>query len=201
MIIESLFKKFKEEDEDLFFGLFGLLAGLLFGLFFGLSFGLSFGLLAGLLTGLSFGLLTRLLNGLLAGLLFGLGFLIIFIPLLGAVSLISHFPNFIPLWFFLLIGIILMELFFWLDIQKPKKKQSKFRFTCLKKGEALLEAVAILGTLNLIRLGIKKIIVWKIPLEIILKWGGYIGVGLICLGIIIGVIYLYIKLNSLKYKK
>jgi len=54
--------------------------------------------------------------------------------------------------------------------------------------------------LNLIRLAIDKIKIYD-NWEIILKWIGYIGAGLIVLAVIIGVFYLYLKLNSLKYDK
>jgi len=91
-------------------------------------------------------------------------------------------------------------MFFWLDKQKPKKKQNKFWFTALKKGEAILETIFVLGCLNLIRLAIDKIKIYD-NWEIILKWIGYIGAGLIVLAVIIGVFYLYLKLNSLKYDK
>ena len=96
-------------------------------------------------------------------------------------------------------GFILMEIFFWFDKQKPKKSQSKFWFTTLKKGEALLESVAILGYLNLGRIGIERISKFQ-NWDIILKWVGYIGAGIIILVAIIGIIYLFIKLNSLKYE-
>jgi len=206
MIIEWLFKKFEDEEEGnkvLIFGLFAGLsagfAGLILGLSYGLLTGLLVGLLVGLLTGLVGGLLTGLILGLSTGLLTGLGFLIIFLPFLGLASLITHYPNFLPLWLFFLIGFILVELFFWFDKQKPKKKQSKVWFTCMKKGEAILEATAVLGVLNLIRVGINKLIIWKVPLEEILKWTGYIGLGLSVLAVIAGIILIYIKLNSLKY--
>jgi len=67
------------------------------------------------------------------------GFLLTSLSWFGLVSLIMHYPTFLPLWLFFIIGIFLLEIFFWFDKGKPNKKQSKFWFTCLKKGEALLE--------------------------------------------------------------
>ena len=170
MIIEWLIKRFSKENlED------ELIVGLFVGLFMGLFVGL------------------------IGGLIGGLGYFLAFFIFLGLTSLILHFPNFIPLGLFILLGIILIEFFFWFDTQKPKKKQDKFWFTCLKKGEAILEAVAILGYLNLARLTIEKIIRFR-SWDIILKWVGYIGAGLIGLGILASLIWLYVKLNSLKYE-
>jgi len=161
---------------------------------------LTAGLIIGLSVGLIDGLITGLITGLIFGLIFGLGLFISFFTFLGLASLISHFPNFIPLGVFFITGLILVEMFFWLDKQKPKKKQNKFWFTALKKGEAILETIFVLGCLNLIRLAIDKIKIYD-NWEIILKWIGYIGAGLIVLAVIIGVFYLYLKLNSLKYDK
>jgi len=137
---------------------------------------------------------------LITGLMFGLGYFISFFGFLGLASLITHYPSFMPLWILIIAGIVILELFFWVDNQKKPKSISRFWFTVLKKGEALLETIAIFGYLNLIRLSIKKLIEFRNWAEI-LKWTGYIGAGLIALAIVIGVIYIYIKLNSLKYKK
>ena len=171
MIIEKLFKLTKNNED--------------------LEEGLIWGLMAGLMVGLIWGLIW--------GLMAGLGFSINYFAFLGLASLISHYPSFIPLWILILVGIIILEILFWLDSQKCPRKFSKFWFTALKKGEALLETIAIFGYLNLFRLGIKKlgIINWNEAL----KWTGYIGAGLIALVIVVGVIYLYIRLNSVKFKK
>ena len=179
----------------------------------GVYFGIGGGIM-GLIGLLAEDIITGLGVGLLAGLIFTLfiltavqdnsilkfikGYLIIMFTFLGLGSLISHYPAFLPLWLFFGIGFILVEIFFWLDNQKPSKKQSKFWFTALKKGEALLEAIAILGFVNLIRLGINKLRIFE-HWDIILKWIGYIGAGLIGLAVVVGLISLYIKLNSLKY--
>lgn len=189
MIIERILKKIKKSKNS---------GDLEEGLILGLIWGLSAGLIAGLIEGLIWGLIAGLIAGLIGGLIWGLGYFLVFFWFLGLASLISHFPNFIPLWLFILLGIILIEFFFWFDTQKPKKKQSKFWFTCLKKVEAILETIAVLGYLNLARLTIEKIARFK-NWDVILKWTGYIGAGLIVLVVIVGIIWLYIKLNSMKY--
>jgi len=198
MIIEGIINKIpKDEGEEL---IGGLIFGLFFGLIGGLIVGLIFGLIVGLIFGLIVGLIFGLIGGLIGDLIGGLGYLLSFFTFLGLASLISHHPHFLPLWLFFLMGIVLVELFFWLDTQKPKRKQSKFWFVCLKKLEALGETIFVLGIQNLGRLVINKLRIFD-KWEIILKWIGYIGAGLIGLIIIIGILYLYIKLNSLKYKK
>ena len=201
MILEPLFKRFKKDN-------FSLITGLVLGLFGG---GILFatGLSESLLEGLLYGGIMSFLFGFLSFALGGgdstgggiLGYFISFTFCFALLCLFLYFPSFIPIWLFILIGIIILETCFWLDKQKPKKKQNKLWFTIGKKLEALLESIAILGTLNLIRLSIKWIISWKIPWEAIIKWIGYIGIGLAALFATGLVLYLYIKLNSLKYKK
>jgi len=187
MIFEYLLERFKDEDLKKVFALsllYGLAVGLVFGLLYGLAFSLVYGLVLGLVLG------------------FVLGFahFINFFAFLGLASLISHYPNPLPLWVFFVIIFILIEVFFWSDKQKPKKNQNKITFTLLKKGEALLETIMILGYANLIRLGIEKISKFQ-NWDVILRWVGYIGAGIIILIMGLGIIYLYIKLNSLKYRK
>ncbi len=202
MILEPLFKRFKKDN-------FNLGMGLVVGLFCGgvlFAMGLSENLLEGLLIG---GVLSFLIGFASLVLAAGvgsngggiLGYFISFTLCFALLCLFLYFPSFIPIWLFILIGIIILETCFWLDKQKPKKKQNKLWFTVGKKLEALLESIAILGTLNLIRLLIKWIISWKIPWETIITWIGYIGIGLAALFVTGLVLYLYIKLNSLKYKK
>ena len=164
------------------------------GLFFGLGLGLDKGLLVALFFGVLIVVIVTSVLGILGGVFSFLGFFIF----AGLASLISHYPSFLPLWLFFVIGFVLLEMFFWLDSRKPDKKQSKFGFTVLKKIESIVEAVAVLGIVNLIRLGINKLRIFE-QWDIILKWIGYIGASLIALAVVVGLIYLYIKLNSLKY--
>lgn len=195
MIIEYILNKIKTEDNKEDF-----IAGLVVGLIFGLGVGLVVGFIFGLVVGFIFGFIFGLVVGLIYGLIFGLGYFLNFFAFLGLVSLITHYPSFLPIWALIGIGIVLTEVFFWPDKSKPKKNQSKFWFTALKKGESLLEATAVLGYLNLARLAIQKIFQFT-SWDVLLKWVGYIGAGIIGLGILTGIIFLYIKLNSLKYKK
>jgi hypothetical protein len=192
MILEKLFKITKKDQKEAF--VFGLVSGLGFGLVSGLGFGFGSGLVFGLVFGLGFGIVF----GLVSGLVFGLVYFINFFAFLGLVGLITHYPSFIPLWLIIVLGILVLEAFFWFDSQKRPKNIKPFWFTLMKKGEALLETVAIFGYLNLGRLAIGKI--KYIPCKEVLKWTGYIGAGIIALALVVGLIYLYVKLNSLKYK-
>ena len=118
MIIQKLFKLIKN-NEDLKEGLIsGLIVGLIFGLIFGLISGLISGLIFGLIVGLISGLIGGLTFGLIFGLGFGLGYFINFFAFLGLASLISHYPSFIPIWLLIILGIFILEIFYWFDSQR-----------------------------------------------------------------------------------
>jgi hypothetical protein len=116
-----------------------------------------------------------------------------------------YFNDAFKLWL-IPIFLILIEIFFLLDKEKPLKKGNKFNFTIKKKLEAGLESIItmmggifIYGILNK---SIPKILIWSNEnKEIIINWIGYIGIGIV---IIIGaliVLWAWIKVNSLKYEK
>jgi len=195
MIISKIYNRInKIKNSDL---REGLLWGLLGDLFGGLLWGLSLGLLGGLLWGLSLGLLGGLLLGLRWGLLWGLAFISGNIISVGIISLFKYYPDFIPVYILIVLGVIFLEIFYWLDNDKIKKKENKYLKVVLKKLEAGAEVIILFGFLNLIRLGIENLN--KVPHEIIIKWSGYIGIGIVGLLIIIVIGWLYVKLNSLKY--
>lgn len=101
---------------------------------------------------------------------------------------------------FVLMIIALVELFFLLDEEKPGKKESHFWFACKRKGEALLEVILGISLITYVAVLIREIDLstwWPT----ILKWMGYLGVGLCSIAIVVGIFYLWIKLNSLKYRK
>ncbi len=198
MIIEYLLGKLSGKDPFVFGMYLGLFLGLFLGAIVLLGGGFTVNLIGGLIVIVFFSLLAGGFVDLNEGILFGLGSFIICFSLLGLASLIIRYPTFIPLWILIILGIIILEALFWLDKSKPSGWQNKITFTLLKKGEALLETIAILGCLNLIRLAIEKIKIFE-HWDIVLKWVGYIGVGIICLGVLFIVGYIYLKLNSLKY--
>jgi MFS family permease len=178
-------KALKEHKEDI---AFGLAVGLAFGLVFGLVAGLAVGLVAGLVAGLAVGLVAGLVAGLAVGLVAGLANLSQLIPL--------EF-----LWIIgLILGIILLgELLF---NGKGYKSGSKFWFACKRKLESLIEsAIIIINTLNIKWLFVEYDLLNKIPYAEILKWIGYIGLGILILEAVLGIFYIWIKLNEYRVRK
>jgi MFS family permease len=191
-MISNYYNKLDEEKRE---GLvWGLVLGLVWGLVWGLVYGLVFGLVLGLVLGLVFGLVYGLVFGLVWGLV---------VILINFVEALPFINGFLPVLFLILGIIFLVELFFWLDKSKPSKSESKFKFTLKRKLEALGETLLVLSGIAqiyiLIREGIKYVTIEL--LAEILKWIGYIGAGILGLGIIIGIGYLWIKLNERKYKR
>ena len=135
--------------------------------------------------------------GLAVGLALGLGSLI-------SVSLITSIKYFnLNIWLIIVGVIVLAEIIFLLfDKKKPKKKESKFWFTAKRKAIAYLESTFIIIELNgLYQLTVRGYPYIKRYFPEIVKWLGYIGIGIICLVVVLLILYVYIKLNSLKFKK
>ena len=183
MIISKIYNKLsKSKKEDLVWGLIGgLVSGLIGGLVLGLVLGLVWGLVLGLVLGLVWGLIVILTN-FTEALPFIQGFYEIGLIILGI--------------------IIISEILFWLMDKEKVKKSKRFWHTCKKKFECVFEVLLGLSAITQIYILIREIAKHynKEVLEIILKGVGYIGFGIVCLGLIIGVFYIWIKLNSLKYK-
>ena len=143
--------------------------------------------------------------GLVGGLVWGLGSLV----LVNIIALFKYPPliNFVvPLWIHIsltiLIVLVIAEVLFILEKNKPKKKESKFWFAANRKGINLLKSLFVYAeVIGFIKL-IKKVIPYlQLQWSVIIKWLGYIGVGIICLTLLLGCLYIYIKLNSLKYRE
>ena len=195
MLTEKILNLFpKKIREDIIVGLVaGLAVSLTVGLAAGLAFGLAVGLAVSLAAGLAFGLAVGLTVGLAVSLAVGLAF--------GLAS----YKDIIPFNIFIfIIGIIiLMEIFYWLDDFKQKKKKSFIELLPLiifKKLESLFEALLIVVNILNIRWLILKID-WQKYFPEILKWIGYIRVGLLIIAAIAIVLTGYLWLNSLKYRK
>jgi len=206
MLITSL-KKLKEKNEKsfnitvsaLFVGFFWAVLGILLGgsvrgfawILFWIVAGVLFIGISGIVIWRNFFLWTFWL---FIGSLFGIGLL----------SLFLNYPEFVPLWLLAVELLVLTELLFWLDAEKRPKSEKKFNFTVLKKIESFIEAVFIVGVLNVGRLAIENIDhlylshsdankIINFPLAIGSK-------ALVIIGILlIAVIYIY--LSSLKYKR
>ena len=128
--------------------------------------------------------------------------LLIPFPFFGLLMGLGYLPSIVTFnWIYLVIGVLVLSefLFYGKDFNK-KEHKSKFWFTAKRKLEALFESsLIIINSLNLIYL-FKRIDFSKYP-PVIIKWIGYIGIGLIALVIIGVVFYLWIKLNEMRVKK
>jgi hypothetical protein len=138
----------------------------------------------GLAWGLAWGLAVGLAGGLCSGI----------------VNIVTSYPQTLPIWLAVIIVIATIEILFWCDTTKPKKGENRIWFTCKRKAEALFEALFILVNINNIRyLLVNYKPDFKQYIPDIIKYIGYIGVGIACLGVVIGLGYGYIYLNSMKY--
>jgi hypothetical protein len=210
MIISKIYNSVSEEDREnltlgLIFGLtLGLTLGLTSGLIFGLTLGLIFGLTSGLIFGLTLGLTLGLTSGLIFGLTSGLTLELIFGLIFGLIVILVNFKEALPFLYsfypilFLIIGIILIsEIMFWLmPKEKLKKGTNLFWHTCKRKGENILEVLLVLSGIAQIYIltrELNKYVNYQLYLEV-LKWIGYIGAGLLILGSIVLIFYVWIKL-------
>lgn len=199
----KFYKKYKEE---IVWGLvFGFLAGFVWGLVFGLV-GLVLGLLADFVWGLVFGLLVGLVFGLLDGFVLGLVAYLVSSLVLSLIVILLNFKEALPFlcnfpeWLFLIIGIIIISesMFMLMPKEKLNKKVNVFWHTCKRKLENIFEVLMGLTFISIIYISLREI---KVSFGEVLKYVGYIGVGIIGLGLIVLIFYGWIKLNSLKYKR
>ena len=150
---------------------------------FGLAFGLVFGLAFGLASGLAFGLVS--------------GLVVILVNFSEAFPFISGVQEII----LIVLGIlILVEIFFWLDGEKKTKRISLTKFTLKKKFEAFCEVLLGLSGIAQIYILSREVQI-RNYFPVILRWIGYIGVGILVLGLVILIIYLWVKFNEQKYKR
>jgi len=153
-----------------------------------------------LVAGLAVGLVAGLAGGLVWGLVWGLGSLIS----VSLIASIKYFPRqAIIFWITLVLVFIIFEfIFLKLDKAKPKKNDNVLWFTAKRKGIALLESLFVVLEINgLFQLSIRGYPYIRKYFPEILKWTGYIGIGIIALAILIGLVLLYLYVNSLKYRR
>ena len=171
-----------------------LVCGLVMGLFWGLFLGLVWGLVLGLVMGLFWGLFLGLVLGLVWGLL------MILVNWSEALPFLTHFY---PILLLILGIIILSEILFWLMPKEKVKAKNLFWHTCKRKIENIFEVLMGLSAIAQIYIFTRELAKYYNieTTQFILKWIGYIGVGIIGVTLIVGVFYVWIKLNSLKYTK
>ena len=140
------------------------------------------GLVEGLIGILGWGLIGVLGWGLIGGLVENIGIF----PLLQNNLLL-----------FAIAIIVIVEILFLLDKEKPSKKVNKLWFTINKKFEALIETILLISVVNLgliVNECVKKYSQEIIGITINLI--GIVGI----LVVVCVIVYGYIKLNSLKYR-
>ena len=153
----------------------------------------------GLVLGLVWGLVWGLVLGLVGGLVWGL--VVILINYKEALPFLTGIPQIL----FLIFGIIIItEIMFWL---MPKEKLRKginiFWHTIKRKIENIFEVLLGLSGITQIYIltrELNKYLNYQLYQEI-LKWIGYIGLGILILVIIGLIFYIWIKLNEVKYRK
>ena len=168
-MISKLYNKLKDKDLTV-----GLVAGLAAALVAALAWGLAMGLVAGL----AWGLVAALAGGLVGGL--------------------ANLSELLPLNMLNVIGLIiavlvLSEILF--IIFTEKKKNPSWKYVLEHKIESLFESLLIIINLLNIKWIVRNVDFAKY-LPSIVKWIGYIGIGILCLAVIIGLGYLWVQANK-----
>lgn len=103
-----------------------------------------------------------------------------------------------PLIPFILIFLVITEILFWLDSKKIKPKQNKYIFTLERKAEAGIEAALMLGAYPYLKYLYENYNnIFQVTSQFICQYGIY---PLMFSGVV-GLIGIWIWINSLKYKK
>ena len=151
----------------------------------------------GFVLGLAWGLAWGLAGGLAGGLAWGLvwGLVVILTNFREAFPFIN---NFIQILIIILGILIIVEIMFWIT-KEDKPKKNIFLYVCKKKLENVFEVLLVISLISQIYILTRDINFLEYFPKII-NVISIIIVILICLGMIIELLYLWIKLNSLKYK-
>ena len=186
MITERILKSIKNKDLKEKNILFGLALGLVCGLVYGLACGLACGLVCGLVFGLVCGLACGLVFGLVWGLAFGLAFGLV----CGLVNLsqITTCPLIL-----LLVGVFVLSNILIFIFELRNKKETFIEWLLKKELLGYIETLAIVINVLNIRWLIKHIDLSEY-VPTIVQWIGYIGVGIVVIGCVIGLLYLKYKL-------
>lgn len=178
----------------------GFVLGLALSLVSGLVSSLVLGLVSGLVLGLAWGLILGLTLSLVSGLALSLGSI-------AGVNLVALLFNLgdinISIW--LVLGLLLVvELWFLDEDRKPSKEERKsiLLFTAKRKLVNLAYLLFLLTQLA----GSYFTFITVYPkvkqfFPEIVKWIGYIGVGIVVLSAAAGIVWAYLYLNSLKYRR
>ena len=191
-MIYKTYNWLKKKDEELAVGIAvglawglvgGLAGGLAVGIAGGLAWGIAVGIAVGIVGGLAWGIAGGLAWGIAGGLAWGLAWGLVNISQLMSLDIFSII-------LLIIITIILAEILY--GFNKKEKKITWEKVIWLKIDAIFTSLLIIINGLNA-RWAVNHI---KINFDIVLRWVGYIGAGLIILGIIGGVIYLWLLWNK-----
>lgn len=205
MIMSKLYNKLDELGISVIISfVLGIVAGVMLGceldLIFAIVYSLCLGIILMFATSCGF---EYILLGTFAGIIFILtsGIIIILMNLTEALPFIDGMWSILGLIFIIF---ILVEILFWLSPSEKVKKKNLIKHTLKRKAEALFEVLFGLLLIAQAYIIIREVDFIKYFPEI-LKWIVIIIASAIALvlmiGLIVGIGCLWIKLNSLKYKK
>jgi len=210
MLISKIYNKLDEESKNIFVGslIAGLIWGVVISLIAGLIWGVVISLIAGLIWGVViWGVVVSLIAGLIAGLIWGVVIWGVVVSLIaGLVIILVNFKEaypflngFYPILILIFALVFISEILFWLMDKEKVKKKNIFKHTLKRKSECIFETLLGFSLISQIYILIREIQL-KQYLPVIIKWIGYLGIGLICLIGIIFIFYIWIKLNTIKYR-
>lgn len=204
MIISKIYNNLtKSEKEDFGFeiGLM-ILAGFFIGGFIGGLAGIIPGFIFTILMSLCIGIvITDTKNSNVRGFIGGfisLGCGILINLLFNFSESFPFIKGFLPVLGLIGIIILIAEIMHW-NTKEKKPKKNVFWYTCKRKIENIFEVILCVSVIGSIYVLIRDVDIIKY-FPIILKLMGYIGLSIIALGIVVGVFYLWIRVNMLKYK-
>ena len=123
----------------------------------------------------------------------------------GLVLLFYELPTQIPLWTILVGGFVMVEIIYWLtpiknDKKKSKKKEDTFKKALKLKLSCILDVLCFIGLTQLLYSGIKRIDLEEI-LDALIEIAKLFGIIFLGMVVVIGIGWLWIKLNERKFKK
>ena len=133
----------------------------------------------------------------------GTGFVGLVVILVNWTEALPLLTSIYPILLLVLGIIIVSEILFWLMPKEKVKPNNIFWHTFKKKIENIFEVLMGLSVIAQVYILIKeaKLNITQEMGEGVLRWIGYIGVGIIALALIVGLFFIWIKLNSWKYKQ
>lgn len=194
--------KFYQENKNIVSAIIiiGIMMGLISGFTLGLIQGIIFEIISMFVIIFMWQIAGAVKTGFIIGMIFMLteGIMIILTNYSEALPFLTGTWEIIGLIAFI---IIISEIMF---IMMPKEKLNKnmniFWHTAKRKFENIFEVLLGLSFIAQMYILARELKI-RISISEVLKWIGYIGLGIVILGVVVFLFYIWIKLNSLKYKK